>query len=315
MVEFEQLTDTFENMGDTVEEGVKKGKKFIKNNKLFVIALIGVSGLALYKYFTSKGSQDMEYVSTYAYVPTAYDGYPTMSESVSYDDVVNQLRNETTDLNNDFYNETMSSVSQAIEELKYQQEQEYSNIMETVNKNADTKYDETDSYIEEQKKIINQMQSNSNAWHTASDSEKERLHDENVILGSMLGASFDDASGYWTLGGQTINVVNSTGSNSTNTTNTAQIEAQMKANSQAWHTASDSEKERLHQENVKLGAMLGASYDDASGEWSKNGTVINSGASASGSSASGSSGSGSSGSGSSGSKTYTDGVGVKWTVG
>ena len=99
----------FEKIGDTFEDGFDKVKDFTKKNKVLTIAIWGVGAFALYKLFTEKAtSEDTEYVSTYAYVPTAYDGYPTMSESVSYDDVVDQLRNETTDINNEFYDEIIN---------------------------------------------------------------------------------------------------------------------------------------------------------------------------------------------------------------
>ena len=271
MVDFEQISDTF-------EDGFEKVKDFTKKNKVLAITLVGVGGFALYKFFTSKTtSEDTEYVSTYAYVPTAYDGYPTMSESVSYDDVVNQLRTETTDINNDFYNETMSNVSQMVENALYENDKKYQNIIDSM-----SSYDNnltTMSYLEEQR-IKAQMQANSEAWHSASDSEKARLEAENQRLGASLGAEFDSASGTWYQDGQSlydVSVKNKTNSSTANLTNVGVTEtdtsktdviAQMKANSEAWHSASDSEKARLEAENQRLGASIGAVHDSATGTWS-----------------------------------------------
>ena len=45
------------------------------------------------------------------------------------------------------------------------------------------------------------------------------------------------------------------------------IKAQMAANSAAWHTASESEKKKLEQENQKLGKSIGSTYNSATGTW------------------------------------------------
>lgn len=51
------------------------------------------------------------------------------------------------------------------------------------------------------------------------------------------------------------------------------IRAEMAANSAAWHNASKSEKEKLHQRNLELGARLSATYNSSTGKWSfANGT-------------------------------------------
>ena len=60
-------------------------------------------------------------------------------------------------------------------------------------------------------------------------------------------------------------------SSSSSSTSDAAIKAQMAANSAAWHTAStQAEKDRLHDENVRLGEMIGLGeddYDDVTGKW------------------------------------------------
>lgn len=289
----------FEKIGDTFEEGFDKVKDFSKKNKIFTFAILGVGGYALYKLFSSKySSNDTEYVSTYAYVPTAYDGYPTMSESVSYDDVVNQLRTETKEMQDDFYSETMSDIAQLIEKNQLQNDNQFDEIIESM-----SKYDEdltTMSYLEEQRQkqqILDRMKSNSEAWHNASPEEQERLHQENVVLGSILGADFDSASGTWSQDGQSLynvpikNKTNSSTSELTNVgvkttgtssgksttttkTNNSDVISQMKANSEAWHSASATERKELEAKNQALGKSLGADFDSASGTWSKNGTKL-----------------------------------------
>ena len=271
----------FEKIGDTFEDGFDKVKDFTKKNKVLTIAIVGVGAFALYKYFTDKTtSEDTEYVSTYAYVPTAYDGYPTMSESISYDDVVNQLRTETVDINSDFYDEIMSDVSKQIEDVTkiIEDKQNITTpiIIGSTGYNSDLS---TGSYIEEQR-IIEQMQANSEAWYAADETEKERLHNENVALGSLLGSSFDSVSGNWYKDGETLyevstkNKTNTSTSNLTNvgvtetTVSQSTIVSQMKANSEAWHTADETEKKRLEEENQRLGSQLGASFDSVTGTWS-----------------------------------------------
>ena len=268
----------FEKIGDTFEDGFDKVKDFTKKNKVLTIAICGVGAFALFKLYTDKTtSEDTEYVSTYAYVPTAYDGYPTMSESVSFDDVVNQLRTETSDINSDFYNEIMSDVTKVVEDMQYENDKKYNNII-----NSNSGYNEnltTMSYLEEQR-IIAEMRANSEAWHNASDTEKARLEAENKQLGSQLGANFDATSGTWSKDGESlynVSVKNHTNTSTANLTNAgiteseasrSEIISQMKANSEAWHNASDTEKAKLEAENKQLGSQLGANFDATSGTWS-----------------------------------------------
>lgn len=279
--DFEEITDTFEDGFDNVKE-------FTKKNKVFVILLICVGAYALYRLYKRKTSQDTEYVSTYAYVPTAYDGYPTAPESLDYDTMFDQLRTENNEINEDFFNEVMSGVTQVVEGAITDMETKYENIVDTVkDKNTTTTiiYDSSGSYIEEQR-IKEQMQENSEAWHTASDEEKKVLEQENQKLGASIGATFDSDTGTWSKDGESlynVSVKNNTNTSTANLTNVGvsenkmsdtEILTQMQFNSEAWHTASDTEKKRLEQENQKLGASLGATFDSGTGTWSKNGSQL-----------------------------------------
>ena len=55
------------------------------------------------------------------------------------------------------------------------------------------------SFTDQQQAIIDRMNSNSDAWHSASQEEKDRLHAENEYLSGLLGGnvSFDKNSGTW----------------------------------------------------------------------------------------------------------------------
>lgn len=78
--------------------------------------------------------------------------------------------------------------------------------------------------------------------------------------------------------------------------------AQMKENSEKWHSASEAEKEALHKQNQELGASIGAKYDEASGKWTYPEVKTSSSSSSSSSGKTSSSNGGSSSSSSSSSK-------------
>ncbi|MCR2805337.1 hypothetical protein [Paenibacillus soyae] len=56
--------------------------------------------------------------------------------------------------------------------------------------------------------------------------------------------------------------------------NTASVAAQMAANAKAWHTADAAGRSRLSAENQRLGASIGANYDDGSGKWFVDGAPL-----------------------------------------
>lgn len=260
----------FEQIGDTFEEGFDKVKDFTKKNKVLTIAICGVGAFALYKLFTSKSSQDNEYTSTYAYVPTGYDGYPEMSQSAIPSDSVSE----------DILAGALSEVTQIIDNMQTENNKKFDTLFESQ---ATLSGEMTSmSYLEEQREkqaILERMEANSEAWHYASDDEKERLHQENVVLGSLLGASFDAGSGTWSQEGESlynVSVKNKTNTSTAGLTNVGVVEtpvststviAQMKANSEAWHTASETERKKLEAENQQLGSSIGASYNAGSGLW------------------------------------------------
>lgn len=102
---------------------------------------------------------------------------------------------------------------------------------------------------------LEQMQRNSAAWKGADSQERDRLHSENKKLGAELGLVFDSATGVWSDPSNT-----SSGSNSKSTLD------KMKANSAAWSSASAADKKKLEQDNQRLGAEAGLTYDSR-GYW------------------------------------------------
>jgi len=276
---FEDVKDTFSDMGDGLKNTGSKIVEFVKDNKMLCICVGGVGLYALYHLYRDKSGSDSEYVSTYAYVPTGYSGYPTASESVDYNSVVEQLHGETIDSQNRFYDETMSEISKVIEDMQTQNDKTISSIINDYESQI-SKYDESLSYIEEQRqkdKIILEMQNNSNLYNSITDPVKQKeLHDKNIELGESLGARFDEGTGKWSNpdGTSLYDVTVKNNSNSGTTDKTVVIN-QMLSNSNAWKNTNDASKQKqLHDENVKLAESIGATFDDASGVWTIDGKNI-----------------------------------------
>ena len=125
------------------------------------------------------------------------------------------------------------------------------------------------------------MQANSDAWHYATTTEeKKALEQANEEIASKYGWERGD-DGVWYDNGKpvytTVTQANytssapakkslSSSSTKTVTKTTSDVDT-MKANSQAWHTASDSEKQRLHEENVKIAQKNNWTFDSGSGTY------------------------------------------------
>lgn len=135
-------------------------------------------------------------------------------------------------------------------------------------------------YDEYQQAIKDQMNANSQAWHNATtQAEKDRLHQENLQLSQQLGGniSYDGSTGKWsgnssTSSSQSNSIVSGGSASGIGVYDEYQqaIIDQMNANSKAWYTATtQAEKDRLHQENIKLAAQLGGniSYNGSTGQW------------------------------------------------
>ena len=201
MADFEQITDT-------IEEAPKKTMKFLKKNKVFAIGLVAVVAYALY--VASKKSETSETVETYAYTPTSYDGYPELSESY-YSSVGDSLSSGSSE-------QILSDVSQIVNDIMIENDRYISEIVETFETER-LNYNETLSYLEEQREkesIINQMSNNSTMWALTDDvSQKDALHQQNLELGTSLGATYDSNTGTWWLDGERLYISPVEQSNST----------------------------------------------------------------------------------------------------
>ena len=198
-IDFEQITDTF-------EDGFDNAKKFVKKNKVFTFALIGVGAIALFRAYQNKNTSA---TSETAYVPTYYDGYPIVDDSYygsgmsSNSDYLSGYEDATT-----IYDDNIESI---VEQIEAENEHQISNIINTY----ETKLfslTETMSAIEEKNKVEsvkNQMANNSNLYGLTGDmEERKKLHQANVELGNSIGATFDDNTGTWWLNGERLYYTN-----------------------------------------------------------------------------------------------------------
>ena len=83
-------------------------------------------------------------------------------------------------------------------------------------------------------------------------------------IANSISSIITDLEGYSDAIQRLINKINGVNSNGKSTSD---IIAEMMLNSEKWHTASDSEKERLALRNQELGDSIGADYDSATGKW------------------------------------------------
>ena len=286
MASFEEVKDTFETMGEDAGNALKNIGNFISEHKGLFLVVGGIGVIAFYVWYTNRFNNE-ETVSTYAYVPTGYAGLPQMSDgsSDSYYDYMESITNQQ----DNFINETLSEVSQIIEQMQSETEKHYESVIDNYETQLQ-KYDESLSFLQEQRerdKLIAEAQNNSNLWHLTDDAEtKEALHLRNVELMEQLGATFDSASGQWLINGKNVydvtvsstsdktNVGVSSSSSSSSSNSSTDIITQMKQNSDAWHSADADTKKMLEAQNQELGKSIGASFDSASGTWTLNGQNI-----------------------------------------
>lgn len=138
---------------------------------------------------------------------------------------------------------------------------------------------------------IDLMKKNSSAWLTASDQDKKRLADENLKIGTTMGWTRSNA-GYWydkegnlmyqAQGQADPNIDQLTNKSLVNPEKMSNpndlvkvqshIISQMKANSEAWLTASPEEKARLSKANDELVRMYNLPFVKKNGVWYDKGT-------------------------------------------
>lgn len=109
--------------------------------------------------------------------------------------------------------------------------------------------------------VIQKMKENSVRWHIADDQEKEQLEREQNELGSSIKATYNAHEGLWY--DQEGNVLYDMSDQDVQEI----VKQLMKENSDAWHNANGSEKDRLEQENQILGDLIHAVYNEHEGKW------------------------------------------------
>lgn len=127
-------------------------------------------------------------------------------------------------------------------------------------------------YIQEDNaKTIEQMMENGKLWADASPEEKKQLNNTNKALGSKVGLTYDAPTGlyYDKYGQAAYNGTDKTQYNPKyDIVGMARASEQMQANGDQWReNMTPSEKNALHEKNVKLAAPYGWYYDPATGIW------------------------------------------------
>lgn len=138
---------------------------------------------------------------------------------------------------------------------------------------------------------INKMKENSKAWLTAADSEKKALEQQNYELGTSMGWTRNEASGFWynqkgklayTVEGQKYtnqDLYYKGASEELEQGNLTKDQAiiKLKANSEEWKTANEERRKTLENENAKLIKENNLPYErKADGHWynTNDGTMV-----------------------------------------
>ena len=125
--------------------------------------------------------------------------------------------------------------------------------------------------LEDNAKVIEEMMGNGKKWKDASTEEKAQLNATNKALGSSIGLTYDAPTGlyYDKYGQAAYNGTNKTQYNPKyDIIGMTKASEQMQANGDQWReNMTPSEKNALHEKNVKLAAPYGWYYDPATGIW------------------------------------------------
>jgi len=166
------------------------------------------------------------------------------------------------------YREDMSAISQAQTALnEYNQQQAYEAELERLENRKQAWSDYVSNFKIQQDKLLNEQQ-----LGTTEEAfiQQQRISNLQSFANSYLSImqSLVDAQGELNdMDGSTAYGASSSSDRAESARKT-NIQAQMSANSAAWHGASASEKKRLESENKKLGASIGATYTPSTGKWS-----------------------------------------------
>lgn len=273
--------------GNKVFNKVKK--LFKKKPFLIAVAVVVVLGLlAWYKKSQVPATAEDETESEMVLADGLELMYPANDTFVgsggSYfedvlDTMVDSFNEELTNMDN-YYQSEITYVKDVLDITVDDMSGQIESLSNQIDTQSDTLAQQTD-YIARQNDI-QMMQQNSDAWHYAtSDADKKALEKTNKAIAEKYGWELGD-DGIWydedekpvyTTVTQKVATSSSTpkkslsSSSSTKTTSTTSDIDKMKANSTAWHTASDSQKQKLHEENVAIAKKNNWTFDSGSGTY------------------------------------------------
>lgn len=150
---------------------------------------------------------------------------------------------------------TLEAEKKAAEERKKQAQQQYDDWMDTwkdIQKSIETP-------ARDLSEILNDIaRYGTPAMADQVDRVTELLRDLGYVIEDVTSGGGYDPDDGWNGGGNDSNLVS-----------TQDIIAMMKANGQIWANSpqGSEERRRAHEENLKLGAIIGATYDAPSGKW------------------------------------------------
>lgn len=213
-----EINEVFDDMGESIEKGFNNIKKKFKD-KPFLWLCLGVALIALWVYFTkdeSRAESGGEY-----YYPTGYSGYPTTEggsygsgsfDSSEYENMLNGLEDSYLQQLEQMEQQYADKFGNLSADLEYWQgEAEYwedeRNYYYGENKKQQTTIEQQTAAIEAQQ-ILAAMKSNSELYNQLSGSQyaakREQLHEENLALAELIGATYDDKTGAYYIDGQRL---------------------------------------------------------------------------------------------------------------
>ena len=260
-----EIMEIGNDMKKSFEKITDKVVKKVKEKPVFFASLAGVTGLALYKLVnTTKADGN---VSTYAYVPEGYDGYPTMSESMIDD--YNSLLGGSSILGGSTGSSSMvggTTSSGAVNgqgssnvEDSYIYDKGYNDAyireLESLNTNMVKEVEELEEKIStfERDALANEL-------YTTSEGEVYNA------LGDLI---FSETQTYKVLTGDSPAAQTQIAlERQSNIEWRNGVIAQMQANSAAYANANSAEeKTALHSANQELAKGIGLTYNSSTGKW------------------------------------------------
>ena len=190
---------------------IGKSTKSLFKNKKFVVLCVIVGMVAIVLWIIKENKKAMSSSSETDY----YDG----SQAIGYGGYGYPYAGEETDSDYDWFYDKLDGIMDANDEKwqnivdqmndKYDQMlDKYDDILDKLDRDNDAENDNyySGGYVSgggggssiNNQAIIDQMYANSNMWwDTVSEADREALHDENIYLAGMIGATYDSSKGLW----------------------------------------------------------------------------------------------------------------------